>query len=64
MLMVKVVDLLERWIQLIRRLGTPEEQEMYSDMSVTSLVQRLLSCRPLAFLTSVDSWLAKVRPGG
>ena len=27
----------------------------------SSLVQRLLTCRPLAFLTQVDSWLAKVQ---
>ena len=55
-MMVKVVALMERWIHLMRRLGTPREQRMYADMSVASLVHRLLSCRPLAFLTSVDSW--------
>ena len=54
-----VVALMEKWILLMRRLGTEDEQRIYAEMTPTSLVDRLLSCRPLAFLTSVDSWLAK-----
>ena len=54
-----VVALMEKWILLMRRLGTEDEQRIYKEMTPASLVDRLLSCRPLAFLTSVDSWLAK-----
>ena len=55
----EVVALMEKWISLMRRLGSEDEQRIYAEMTPSSLVDRLLSCRPLAFLTSVDSWLAK-----
>lgn len=54
-----VVGLMERWISLMRTLGTKDEQRIYAEMTPASLVDRLLSCRPLAFLTRVDSWMAK-----
>ena len=50
---------MEKWISLMRRLGSEDEQKIYAEMTPSSLVERLLSCRPLAFLTGVDSWLAK-----
>lgn len=55
----KVVKLMERWIELMKRLGTPDEKKIYRDMTPTALTDRLLCCRPLAFLTRADSWLAK-----
>ena len=55
----EVVALMEKWISLMRRLGSEDEQRIYAEMTPSSLVDRLLSCRPLAFLTRVDSWLAK-----
>ena len=55
----EVVALMEKWISLMRRLGSEDEQKIYAEMTPSSLVDRLLSCRPLAFLTRVDSWLGK-----
>jgi len=55
----KVVKLMEKWIELMKRLGTPDEKRIYRDMTPTSLIDRLLLCRPLVFFTGADSWLAK-----
>ena len=55
----EVVALMEKWISLMRRLGSEDEKRIYAEMNLSSLVERLLSCRPLVFFTSVDSWMSK-----
>lgn len=55
----KVVQLMEDFLSFKKSKGSQVERSLYSQMSVTEFVDRLVSCRPLVFMTSVDSWLAK-----
>jgi hypothetical protein len=57
-------SLCDKFLVLKRVYGSKVEKELYENMSVEELVQRLLVKRPLAFLTSSDSYLLKTGPSG
>lgn len=50
----KVWVLGSRFLELKRKNGTPEEQQLYANMTPTQFFDRLLTKRPLTFMGSVD----------
>lgn len=52
----RTVDLLDRWLEHKRKRGTAVERELYSNISRVELVHRLLTCRPLCFISGADTY--------
>jgi len=55
----KVVLLINDFLTFKKAKGSHVEKELYSSMSLTEFVDRLICRRPLIFMDPVDSWLAK-----
>ena len=55
----KVVTLIEDFLLYKKEKGSLVEKDLFSNMSFLKFVDRLICKRPLVFMTSVDSWLAK-----
>ena len=53
------LSLIEDFLASLREVGTPLERALYADMSSQAFITRLLHRRPLAFLTSADSYLLR-----
>ena len=49
----------EKSLNYKRNHGSGVEKDLYKDMSVIQFIDRLITKRPLAFLTPADSWLTK-----
>merc|ERR1712059_102 len=55
----KALGLIKEFLELKRECGSLFEKKIYSTLSPTDMVDRLVSKRPLMFMTQIDSWLAK-----
>eukprot|EP00092_Neocalanus_flemingeri_P027414 GFUD01029731.1.p1 GENE.GFUD01029731.1~~GFUD01029731.1.p1 ORF type:complete len:504 (-),score=136.68 GFUD01029731.1:143-1429(-) len=55
----KVVNLIEDFLSFKKSNGSLVEKSLYSSMSLLDFVDRLVCKRPLVFMNSIDSWLAK-----
>ncbi len=51
--------LFEDYLEYKRMYGSAQEKALYQDMHVDGLIRRLMTKRPLAFLTSRDSYLLR-----
>lgn len=58
------ISLMENFIDIKRRLGSPIERALYKDMDVEQLVDRLITKRPLAFLGACDTFMQKTGENG
>lgn len=54
-----VLDLIHNFIMFKRAHGSKIEKKLYESMTLVEFLDRLISKRPLAFLTAADSWLLK-----
>ena len=59
LLHARVARALDAWLELKRATGSPVERALYAGMDRVALVDRLLRCRPLAFLNPSDSYLLR-----
>ena len=55
----RVLSLLESFLQIKRASGSAIEQDVYAEMSVDGLLDRMLTKRPLAFVEGNDSYLLR-----
>ena len=54
-----VVTLIQDFLTFKLEHGSRLEKDLYKNMSVVQFVDRLITKRPLAFLTAADSWLTR-----
>ena len=54
-----MIALIETFLNYKLQNGSSIEKDLYKDISVTQFIDRLISKRPLAFLTTADSWLTR-----
>ena len=54
-----MISLIETFLNYKLQNGSSIEKDLYKDISVTQFIDRLISKRPLAFLTTADSWLTR-----
>ncbi len=54
-----VARMLDAWLELKREAGSPVERARYAGVDRVGLVDRMLRCRPLAFLNASDSYLLR-----
>ena len=54
-----MVTLIEDFLTYKREHGSRLEKDLYKEMSLVEFVDRLVTKRPLAFLTAADSWLTR-----
>ncbi|EOD20576.1 hypothetical protein EMIHUDRAFT_41890, partial [Emiliania huxleyi CCMP1516] len=52
----RVVPLLESFLRTKQRLGSAVERRLYAAMTPAALLDRMLRCRPLAFLSASDDY--------
>ena len=52
----RVVPLLESFLRTKQRLGSAVERRLYASMTPAALLDRMLRCRPLAFLNASDDY--------
>ncbi|EOD10519.1 hypothetical protein EMIHUDRAFT_465264 [Emiliania huxleyi CCMP1516] len=52
----RVVPLLESFLRTKKRLGSAVERRLYAAMTPAALLDRMLRCRPLAFLNASDDY--------
>merc|ERR1711871_1139710 len=60
----KVFSLIEDFISIKRHHGTQVERNLYRDLGVVDVVDRMIQKRPLAFLNSVDQFRLKSGESG
>ena len=54
-----MVTLIKDFLTYKREHGSRIEKDLYKEMSLVEFVDRLITKRPLAFLTAADSWLTR-----
>eukprot|EP01004_Peranema_trichophorum_P003787 NODE_2754_length_1501_cov_96.854136_g2375_i0.p1 GENE.NODE_2754_length_1501_cov_96.854136_g2375_i0~~NODE_2754_length_1501_cov_96.854136_g2375_i0.p1 ORF type:complete len:434 (-),score=68.87 NODE_2754_length_1501_cov_96.854136_g2375_i0:146-1447(-) len=55
----KVIELIQGFIDLKRRLGTDLEKSIYDDMDERKFIDRLITKRPLVFYTPDDAYITR-----